>query len=58
MHEIPFKGIVRKVGNSFMVTIPKEWVGQEIKENETYNFTIHLNSNKNANQQSDDTGQQ
>ena len=42
MDKIPFKATIRKIGNSYMVTIPKEWIGEEVKENGTYNFTIHL----------------
>jgi len=43
MNEISFKATIRKVGNSHMITIPKEYIGDEVKENGTYFFTIKLN---------------
>ena len=40
MVEISFKGKIRKVGNSSMVTIPKEYIGHELQRDILYTFKI------------------
>jgi len=40
MKQIPFKGTIREVGNSYMVTIPREYIGKELSKNSTYWFTV------------------
>lgn len=40
MVSIKFKATIRKVGNSSHITIPKEYMGQELQLNNTYFFSI------------------
>jgi len=48
MQTIPFKGTIRKVGNSYMVTIPREYIGQELEENSTYWFNVSTEKTNNG----------
>lgn len=38
--KIPFKATIRNIGNSYMVTVPKNMVGSELKEDGTYWFSV------------------
>lgn len=40
MTKVIFKAVVRKVGNTAAITIPKEYIGSEVLFGEYYYFTI------------------
>jgi len=55
MRKIPFKGTVRKFGNSHGVIIPAAYIGKEIKEGDDYWITIDTKKGEN-NEQGNKTG--
>ena len=48
MKQIPFKGTIREVGNSYMVTIPREFIGDKLHKNSTYWFTVETEEQEGA----------